>query len=122
MIIFNNDRFFSGGRCGVIRNASFRCALNTVSDSHGSFVVVSSFSGEWDFKNYEPIAEALLDKKFSRKQTRQMHDAFLEQMDRCGANGIDLGGAIDEVFGDAHQKGIVTRYENNAPLRLGGQP
>jgi hypothetical protein len=119
MIVSNKDRFFNGGRCGVIQNASFRCALNTTSDSRGSFVVVSSFSGEWDHKNHQPIAEALLDKKYSRKQAWQMHDAFLEQMDRCGRNGSDLGGAIDKVFGEAHQKGIVTRYKNNAALRLG---
>jgi hypothetical protein len=122
MIISNKDRFFRGGRCGVIQNASFRCALNTVTDSHGSYVVVSSFSGEWDHKNHEPIAEAILDNKYSRKEARQTHDALLEQMDRCGANGSDLGGAIDEVFGDARQKGIVTRYTNNAAGLLRRQP
>jgi hypothetical protein len=121
MIIFNSNRVFSGGRRGVIQNASFRCALNTVSDSHGSRVVVSSFSGDWEDKNRVPVAEALLDKKLSRDQARQIHDEFLEQMDRCGANGIDLGAAIEEVFGDGYLRGMVTQYENNAAVLLEGQ-
>jgi hypothetical protein len=32
--------------------------------------------------------------------------------------GVDLGGAIEEVLGDAYNSGIVTRYENNASLLL----
>jgi hypothetical protein len=119
MIILNRDRFFSGGRWGVVQNKSFRCALNTVCfGTKGSFAVIASFAGEWDYQNYEPIAEALLKASLSRKQVMQIHDAFLEQLDRCGVDGVDLGGAIEEVFGHAHNTGIVTRYENNAALLL----
>jgi hypothetical protein len=119
MIVLNRDRFFRGGRWGVIQNASFRCALNTVHyRGEGSFAVIVSFSGEWDYKNYEPIAEALLKASLSRKQVMQIHDGFLEQLDRCGMAGTDLGGAIEEVFGDAYNTGIVTRYENNGALLL----
>jgi hypothetical protein len=120
MIIFNQNRFFGGGRRGIIQNASFRCALTTVSDSHGSYVVVSSFSGEWDDKNHEPVAEALLDKKFSRKQAQQIHDKLLKEMDHWGANGSDLATAIGEVFEDAYLQGYVVRYQNNAPSQLTG--
>jgi hypothetical protein len=73
MIVFNRDRFFSGGRCGVIHAVSFRCALITVSRS----ALVSTFMGEWDSKNYEPVAEALFYEALSRKQLRQVHDEFL---------------------------------------------
>ena len=120
MIILNKDRFLSGGRWGVIQNPSFRCALNTVHyGKRGSFVVIASFAGEWDYKNYEPVAEALLKASLSRKLVMQIHDGFLEQLDRRGTEGDDLGRAIEEVFKDAYSTGIVTRYENNAaPLLM----
>jgi hypothetical protein len=119
MIVLNKDRFFSGGRWGVVRNSSFRCALNTVClGRDGSFAVISSFAGEWDYKNYEPMAEALFQAKLSRKQVMEIHDAFLEQLDRCGENGADLSTAIEEVLGRAQDIGIVSRYENNAALLL----
>ena len=122
MIVLNGDRFFSGGRWGVIQTPSFRCALNTVHiGGKGSFALIASFAGEWDYKNYEPIAEALLEASLSRKQVMQIHDRFIERLDRCGMEGADLGGAIEEVFGDAYNSGIVTRYENNAALLLKGQ-
>jgi hypothetical protein len=119
MIVLNVDRFFSGGRWGVIQTPSFRCALNTVHiGGKGSFAVIASFAGDWDYKNYEPIAEALLKASFSRNQVMQLHNGFLEQLDRRGMEGVDLGGAIEEVFRDAYNSGIVTRYENNASLLL----
>jgi hypothetical protein len=120
MIIFNQNRFFGGGRRGVIQNASFRCALTTVCDSDGSCIVVSSFSGEWDDKNHEPVAEALLDKRFSRKQAWQIHDKLLKEMDQWGTNGSDLATAIGEVFEDAYLQRLVVRYQNNAPSQLTG--
>jgi len=119
MIVLNKDRFFSGGRWGVVQNSAFRCALNTVRlGNEGAFAVVSSFAGEWDYKNYEPIAEALLQAQLSRKQVMEIHDTFLEQLDQCGIDGADLSTAIEKVFGRAHHKGIVTRYENNAARLL----
>jgi hypothetical protein len=119
MIVLNKNRFFSGGRWGVIQNASFRCALNTVHDGGDrSFTLIASFAGEWDYKNYEPIAEARLKPSLSRKQVMLIHDGFLMQLDGCGTAGADLGGAIEEVFGDAYNTGIVTRYENNAAFLL----
>ena len=119
MILLNRNRFFGGGRWGVVQNSSFRCALNTLHcGSTESVAVISSFAGEWDYKNYEPIAEALLQTELSRKQVMQVHDAFIEQLDRCGENGADLGTAIEEVFGRARNTGIVARYENNAALLL----
>jgi|SRR5215475_1402380 hypothetical protein len=119
MILLNKNRFFSGGRWGVIQNSSFRCALHTVRHgSAGPFAVISSFAGEWDYKNYQPVAEARLTYRLSRKELTQTHDAFLAQLDRCGADGIDLRGAIENVFGDAYGTGIVTLYENNATALL----
>jgi hypothetical protein len=119
MIVLNRDRFFSAGRWGVVQTKSFRCALNTICfGSKGSIAMIASFAGEWDYKNYEPIAEALFKASLSRKQVMQIHDEFLERLDRCGVDGADLGGAIEEVFGRAHDAGIVTLYENNAVLLL----
>ncbi len=43
---------------------------------------------------------------------------FLEELDQCGADGLDLGGAIEQTFGQAHRKNIVTRYQNNAGMLL----
>jgi len=115
MILLNKNRFFGGGRWGVIQNSSFRCALNTVRHgSTGSFAVISSFAGEWDYKNYQPVAEAHITPRLSHKQVLQTHDTFLAQLDRCGMDGIDLYGAIENVFGHAYGTGIVTLYENNA--------
>jgi len=113
MIVFNRERFFFGGRCGVIHNQSFRSALITDSIS----AVVLTFSGEWDGKNYNPVAEALLC-KLSRQQVRKIHDVFLDELDQCGADGLDLGGAIEQVFGRARHKNIVSRYQNNAGMLL----
>jgi hypothetical protein len=121
MIILNRDRFFGGGRLGVIATSSFRCAINTVFyKGKGSFAVISSFSGEWDYKNYEPVAEGFLRSKLSRGQVRQFHDSFVKQLDRCGSDGGDLNAAIEEVFGRAQIAGIVTKYENRAAMLLGG--
>jgi hypothetical protein len=115
MILLNRNRFFGGGRVGVIQNSSFRCALNTVRQGvEGSIAVISSFAGEWDYKNYQPVAEAHLTSCLSRKQVTQTHDTFLAELDRCGIDGIDLHGAIENVFGHACGTGIVTLYENNA--------
>jgi hypothetical protein len=119
MILLNRNRFFGGGRVGVVQNSSFRCALNTVRHgSTGSFAVISSFAGEWDYKNYQPVAEAHLTSWLSRKQVIQTHDTFLAQLDRCGIDGIDLYGAIENVFGHAYGTGIVTLYQNNATALL----
>jgi len=114
MIIFNRDRFFGGGRCGAIRAASFRCALITVSTS----AMVSTFVGEWDSKNYEPVAEAHFPEALSRQQMRQVHDQFLDQLNRCGIDDVDLWAAIEQVFGQARQKKIVHHYQNNAGILL----
>jgi hypothetical protein len=35
-------------------------------------------------------------------------------------DGIDLNGAVENVFGRAYGTGIVTVYENNATLLLAG--
>jgi len=119
MILLNRNRFFGGGRWGVLQNSSFRCALNTVSyGSTGLFAVISSFAGEWDYKNYQPVAEARLTSWLTRTQVTQTHDTFLAQLDRCGLNGIDLYGAIENVFGHAYGTGIVTLYQNNATALL----
>jgi hypothetical protein len=119
MILLNRTRFFGGGRWGVVQNSSFRCALNTVPYGNtGSFAMISSFAGEWDYKNYQPVAEARLTSCLSRTQVMQTHDTFLAQLDRCGIDGIDLHGAIETVFGRAHGTGIVTVYENNATALL----
>jgi hypothetical protein len=116
MIVLNRDRFFGGGRLGVIQNTSFQCALNTVyhNSNVGSFALICSFSGEWNYKNYEPVAEALLQTSLSRKQVVQIHDAFLEKLDQRGLDGADLSGAIELVFKEACNTGIVTRYKNDA--------
>jgi len=97
MIVFNRDRLFRGGRCGVVKNQSFRCAL--ITDSASS--IVSTFTGEWDSKNYNPVAEALLDQSLSSKRVRELHDTFLEELDQLGSDGIDLGGAIEKLFARA---------------------
>src|SRR5271165_5444744 len=110
MILYNRERFFGGGRCGVIQNHSFSCALMT----DGLSTVVATFTGEWDAKNHQPVAEALLDEALPKKQLREIHDAFLHELDQCGTNGLDLGGAIEQVFGRARTKNIVTRYQNLA--------
>ena len=119
MILLNRNRFFGGGRVGVIQNSSFRCALNTVRQGvEGSIAVISSFAGEWDYKNYQPVAEGRLTSWLSRKQVMQTHDTFLAQLDRCGIDGIDLNGAIEKVFGHAYGTGVLTLYQNNAAALL----
>jgi hypothetical protein len=110
MIVSNRERFFAGGRCGVIQNHSFRCALITDRMS----ALVATFTGEWDSKDHLPVAEALLDEALTPKQVREIHDAFLAELDEYGTNGLDLGGAIERVFGRARNKNIVTRYQNQA--------
>jgi hypothetical protein len=117
MIVSNKERFFAGGRCGVIQNHSFCCALITDRIS----AVVATFTGEWDSKNHQPVAEALLDETLPRKRVREIHDAFLEELDQCGVRGLDLGGAIEQVFGRARNKNIVTRYQNEAGNLLAAQ-
>ena len=114
MIVSNRDRIFAGGRCGVIQNQSFYCALITDNIS----TVVSTFTGEWDPKSHEPVAEALLDETLPRKRVREIHDAFLKELDQCGTDGVDLGGAIEQVFGRARYNNIVIRYQNNAGALL----
>jgi hypothetical protein len=110
MIVSNRERLFAGGSFGVIQNSSFCCALLT--DRSSAVVAIST--GEWDLKNHQPVAEALLDGALPRKQVRQIHNAFLEELDQCGIDGLDLGGAIEQVFGRARNKNVVTRYINKA--------
>ncbi len=77
-----------------------------------------TFTGEWDWKKHDPVAEALFFEALPRKQVREIHDAFLEELDQCGTNGLDLGGAVEQVFRRAHNTNIVTRYQNNAGMLL----
>jgi hypothetical protein len=113
MILSNRERILGGSRCGVIQNRSFHCELVTDEIS----AIVSSFAGEQDSKKI-PIAEALLDRSLTWKRVREIHDAFLEELDQCGVDGADLGGAIERVFGRARHEHIVTRYQNNAWGRI----
>ncbi len=122
MIVCNGIRFIAGYRCGVIENRSFCCALIT----DRVCADVWTFAGEWlsllikDADSYsgpragEPVAKALLDEALTGKQVRAIHDSFLEELDQCGTGGLDLGGAIEEVFGRARHKNIVIRYQNKA--------
>lgn len=114
MIVFNKERFFSGGRWGVIQNQSFRCALITDRIS----TAVMTFTGEWDWKNHRPVAEALLSETLTGKQLREIHDVFLDEIDQYGNKGLDLGAAIEQVFGRAHNSNIVVRYQNEAAMLL----
>lgn len=114
MIAFNKERFFTSDCCGVIQNQSFRCALMT---DHLS-AVVSTFIGEWDRKSDHPVAEAVFHEGLARRQVREIHSMFLKELDECGADGLDLAGAIEKVFGRARAQNIVTRYKNNAAILL----
>ncbi len=114
MIVINKERFFTGDSCGVILNQSFQCALVTDRLS----AVVSTFAGEWDGNNDLPIAEAVFQGGLPRRQIREIHGMFLEELDRCGTEGLDLAGAIEKVFGQARDKKVVVRYKNNAAVLL----
>ncbi len=114
MIVFNKERFFTGDSCGVIQNASFHCALVTDRLS----AVVSTFAGEWDGNSDHPVAEAVFLEGLPRKQIREIHSMFLEELDQCGMDGLDLAGAIEKVFGRARGKNIIVRYKNNAAILL----
>jgi hypothetical protein len=114
MILSNRERILGGSRCGVIQNRSFHCELVTDEIS----AIVSSNAGEQDSKKYIPIAEALLDRSLTWKRVREIHDTFLEELDQCGVDGADLGGAIERVFGRARHEHIVTRYQNKAWGRI----
>jgi hypothetical protein len=103
MIMFYAKPFIARHRCGVIQNCSFWCAL-----------ITSRMRADVWTSPGEPVAKALLDKALTPKQVRAIHDSFLEELDQCGTDGLDLSGAIEQVFGRARNKNIVIRYQNNA--------
>jgi tetratricopeptide (TPR) repeat protein len=119
MIVSNRRHYFGLSHFGVVKGPTFGCAVCTAPEGlfKGCSTVFLAFEGdEWNAEksNRQLVPKAMLNPSFSKEQRAGVHNNFLEHLDKCGNNGFDLAGAIDEVLATARNMGVVIDFINKA--------